>query len=230
MPPSRDSAAFYLTFTLFPHTIPGLSIQIATHTPGGDRLRNPSMTIATNLGFPRMGVRRELNGPSRDFGKAASNWRNCSLSPPRPPRHWQLQRDAGIEHVPCGDFSLYDHVLDTAAMVGAIPRRFRSGAKAIDLPLYFALARGTQDCRPLDMTKWFDTNYHYLMPEFEPQTAFRLSFDRRDRRLCRGQGIGHPRPAGAPRPGILSPAGQEQGGRRRAAGVCSTACCRSMRK
>ena len=63
-------------------------------------------------------------------------------------RHWQLQRDAGIEHVPSDDFSLYDHVLDTAAMVGAVPKRFRGGGKAVDLPTYFAMARGSQEVAP----------------------------------------------------------------------------------
>ncbi len=135
------------------------------------------MTIATNLGFPRMGVRRELKRAVEGFWQGSYDLEELqSVAASLRQRHWQLQRDAGIEHVPCGDFSLYDHVLDTVAMVGAVPRRFRCGAKAIDLPSYFSMARGTQDAPPLDMTKWFDTNYHCLTPEFEPQTSFRLSW------------------------------------------------------
>ena len=106
-------------------------------------------------------------------------------------------------------------------MVGAVPRRFRCGSKAIDLATYFAMARGTQESPPLDMTKWFDTNYHYLSPEFEPQTCVPLGFDRADRRLRRGHGAGHPHAAGAARAGLLPAAGQEQGGRASSRSVCS---------
>ncbi len=134
------------------------------------------MAIASNLGFPRIGARRELKRAVERFWQgqlepeallaAAKDLRR---------RHWQLQRDAGIEHIPSGDFSLYDHVLDTAVMVDAVPKRFRSLGNGADLSTYFALARGTQEVAPLDMTKWFDTNYHYLVPEFEPGMTFRLA-------------------------------------------------------
>src|SRR5690606_5714252 len=80
--------------------------------------------------------------------------------------------DAGLGEVPSGDFSLYDHVLDTTVMVGAIPERHRAAVAADPLDGYFAMARGTQDVAPLEMTKWFDTNYHYLVPELGPDTVF----------------------------------------------------------
>ncbi len=134
------------------------------------------MAIASNLGFPRIGVHRELKRAVEGFwrGNVEPDELQATARGLRR-RHWQLQREAGIEHVPSGDFSLYDHVLDTAAMVGAIPQRFHAGSKAIDLATYFALARGGPEVVPLDMTKWFDTNYHYLVPEFEARQSFRLA-------------------------------------------------------
>ena len=134
------------------------------------------MAIASNLGFPRIGVHRELKRAVEGFwrGDVEPDELQATARGLRR-RHWQLQRDAGIEHIPSGDFSLYDHVLDTMAMVGAIPQRFHAGSKAIDLATYFAMARGGPEVVPLDMTKWFDTNYHYLVPEFEARQSFRLA-------------------------------------------------------
>ena len=124
-------------------------------------------------------------------------------------RHWQLQREAGIEHVPSNDFSLYDHVLDTAAMVGAVPKRFRAGGKAVGLSTYFAMARGSQEVAALDMTKWFDTNYHYLVPEFELRDVVPAGLDGPIRRSTRRLVLGV-----RTRPVLLGPisflCGQEQ--------------------
>ena len=89
-------------------------------------------------------------------------------------RHWLLQQSQGINHIPSNDFSLYDHVLDTAAMLGAVPKRFHWTSGTVDLATYFAMARGTAQIAPLAMTKWFDTNYHYIVPEFESNMKFRL--------------------------------------------------------
>lgn len=134
------------------------------------------MVIATNLGFPRIGARRDLkraieeywagNIDPEELEAAAANLRR---------RHWQLQQSAGIEHIPSNDFSFYDHVLDTAVMVGAVPKRFAWSGGSVNLATYFAMARGTVQLAPLDMTKWFDTNYHYIVPEFEPDTTFKLA-------------------------------------------------------
>lgn len=134
------------------------------------------MAIATNLGFPRIGVRRELK-------RAVENYWAGNIDPEELQstaadlrrRHWQLQQSLGIEHIPSNDFSLYDHVLDTTAMLGAVPKRFAWTSGMVDLTTYFALARGGENFHPLDMTKWFDTNYHYLVPEFEPDMKFRLA-------------------------------------------------------
>ena len=131
------------------------------------------MPIASNLGFPRIGPDRELKraleaywagrSTADDLAAAAHDIR-CA--------NWQLQADAGIEHVPSNDFSLYDHVLDTAVMLGAIPGRFAHRAGLSNLDRYFAMARGLADggssIPAMEMTKWFDTNYHYIVPELEP--------------------------------------------------------------
>ena len=112
-------------------------------------------------------------------------------------QHWRLQQSLGIEHIPSNDFSLYDHVLDTAAMVGAVPKRFGWSGGTLDLATYFAMARGTEEIPPLDMTKWFDTNYHYIVPEFETGMKFKLASTKPGRPVPRGGGPGHPHPAGA---------------------------------
>jgi 5-methyltetrahydropteroyltriglutamate--homocysteine methyltransferase len=149
---------------------------------------------ATNLGFPRIGFRRELKTALESFwaGKTPESDLRATADTLRL-RHWHMQRDAGIDCIPVNDFSLYDHVLDTACAVGAIPEGYgwRQG-EPVSLETYFTLARGergmaascgcghahaTQGVPALEMTKWFDTNYHYLVPilrqgqDFTP-TAF----------------------------------------------------------
>jgi len=89
-------------------------------------------------------------------------------------RHWRLQQEAGIDVPPSNDFSLYDHVLDTAAMLGAVPSRFTHVGGAVSLATYFAMARGSAGAPAMEMTKWFDTNYHYVVPEFEPGMRYEL--------------------------------------------------------
>jgi 5-methyltetrahydropteroyltriglutamate--homocysteine methyltransferase len=88
---------------------------------------------------------------------------------------WERQRDAGIDLIPSNDFSFYDQVLDTTALVGAVPPRFGHAGGVVDLDTYFAMARGRQDATAMEMTKWFDTNYHYIVPELGPGTEFALS-------------------------------------------------------
>ena len=139
--------------------------------------------LASNLGFPRMGVHRELKKslesywagkvPAVDLEQTAAGLRE---------RHWQLQVGLGIDHVPSGDFSLYDHVLDTAVTVGAVPERYQVGPGTSSLDRYFAMARGGalegRSVTALEMTKWFDTNYHYLVPELSAGQHFALSSTR----------------------------------------------------
>ncbi len=160
------------------------------------------MATTANLGFPRLGLKREWKRASeRYWSGRISQEELLATASKLTARHWALQADQGVESIPCGDFSFYDLMLDTAVMVGAIPERYGVGEDdEIDVDTYFALARGRQDetadVTAMEMTKWFDTNYHYIVPEFEKGMRFRLAsghpFDSVER--ARAQGIQTPRP------------------------------------
>ncbi|MBI4209605.1 MAG: 5-methyltetrahydropteroyltriglutamate--homocysteine S-methyltransferase [Deltaproteobacteria bacterium] len=134
------------------------------------------MAVATHLGFPRIGRDRELKRALESFwsGKISEE-QLLTVGRELRRRHWRLQQALGIEQIPSNDFSLYDHVLDTCAMVGAIPERYGSDRSQIDLKTYFAMARGGENLTAMEMTKWFDTNYHYLVPEFTSKQAFHFA-------------------------------------------------------
>ncbi|MFE0424950.1 5-methyltetrahydropteroyltriglutamate--homocysteine S-methyltransferase, partial [Streptomyces sp. NPDC058953] len=128
---------------------------------------------STVYGYPRQGADRELKKAVEGYWKGrvtAAELRRTAVA--LRAANWRSLADAGIAEVPTGDFSYYDHVLDTTVMVGAIPARHRAAVAADPLDGYFAMARGTQEAAPLEMTKWFDTNYHYLVPELGPDTVF----------------------------------------------------------
>ncbi|NEA50990.1 5-methyltetrahydropteroyltriglutamate--homocysteine S-methyltransferase [Streptomyces sp. SID10815] len=128
---------------------------------------------ATVYGYPRQGQNRELKKAVEGYWKGrvtADALRDTAAGLRR--SNWQALAEAGVHEVPTGDFSYYDHVLDATVMVGAIPQRHRAAVDADALDGYFAMARGTQEVAPLEMTKWFDTNYHYLVPELGPDTVF----------------------------------------------------------
>ncbi|MFI6334091.1 5-methyltetrahydropteroyltriglutamate--homocysteine S-methyltransferase [Streptomyces sp. NPDC050535] len=128
---------------------------------------------ATVYGYPRQGQGRELKKAIEGYWKGrvdADALRATAAELRR--ANWEQLAGAGIHEVPTGDFSYYDHVLDTSVMVGAVPDRHRDAVASDPLDGYFAMARGTQDVAPLEMTKWFDTNYHYLVPELGPDTVF----------------------------------------------------------
>ncbi|HLY90943.1 MAG TPA: 5-methyltetrahydropteroyltriglutamate--homocysteine S-methyltransferase [Acetobacteraceae bacterium] len=140
------------------------------------------MTIASNLGFPRIGARRELKTALERFwsGMIDEAALNATAQELRA-RHWRTQLGSRISHVPSGDFSLYDHVLDTACMVGAIPPGYGWSEGPVSLNTYFSLARGARGetgLPALEMTKWFDTNYHYLVPRLHPAQRFTLTGNR----------------------------------------------------
>ncbi|MFH8292987.1 5-methyltetrahydropteroyltriglutamate--homocysteine S-methyltransferase [Streptomyces sp. NPDC018059] len=128
---------------------------------------------ATVYGYPRQGQKRELKKAIEGYwkGRVTADALHSTAAELRR-THWQHLSGAGLHEVPTGDFSYYDHVLDTTVMVGAVPERHRAAVEADALDGYFAMARGTQDVAPLEMTKWFDTNYHYLVPELGPDTVF----------------------------------------------------------
>jgi 5-methyltetrahydropteroyltriglutamate--homocysteine methyltransferase len=150
------------------------------------------MSIKTaNLGFPRIGRKRELKFALEAYWAGKSNEADLLQSArDLRHRHWRLQQQHGIDIIPSNDFSLYDQVLDHTVMFGAIPDGYGWSEGAVSLETYFALARGEEgdkevgcgcanphgDGRPaLEMTKWFDTNYHYLVPEFQAGQSFVLT-------------------------------------------------------
>ncbi|KQY04255.1 5-methyltetrahydropteroyltriglutamate--homocysteine methyltransferase [Mycobacterium sp. Root135] len=132
---------------------------------------------ATILGSPRIGPRRELKRATESYW-AGRTARSELESVAAGLRHdtWKALSEAGIDSVPVNTFSYYDQILDTAVLLGALPPRV-AGIED-DLARYFAAARGTDDIQPLEMTKWFDTNYHYLVPEIGPETRFALNPDK----------------------------------------------------
>jgi 5-methyltetrahydropteroyltriglutamate--homocysteine methyltransferase len=137
------------------------------------------MTIASNLGFPPLGAARELKRATEGYwsGKV-TRAQLLGTGTELRRRHWQLQRDIGLDRIPVNDFSFYDRMLDTCALVGAVPPRYGWKGGEVDLDTYFAMARGSQgkgDVTAMEMTKWFDTNYHYIVPELERGQSFRLS-------------------------------------------------------
>ena len=134
------------------------------------------MVIASNLGYPRIGPGRELKKALESFWGGRSDAAALDAASATLRRaSWELQQAAGIDQIPSNDFSLYDHVLDTAAMLGAVPSRFGWNGSMVDRDTYFAMARGGPDTPAMEMTKWFDTNYHYIVPEFEPGMILRLA-------------------------------------------------------
>src|SRR2546425_1057905 len=133
-----------------------------------------------NLGSPHRGaVGGRRGGSEGSGGDKVRSPAPSKTGAVRRARHWRLQQDAGIDLIPSNDFSYYDRMLDTCALVGAVPKRYGWTGGPVDIDTYFAMARGVQsggrDVTAMEMTKWFDTNYHYLVPEFEPGQAFRLS-------------------------------------------------------
>lgn len=147
---------------------------------------------ATVYGYPRQGQNRELKKAIEGYWKGrvtADALRQAAADLRR--SNWLQLTEAGIHEVPTGDFSYYDHVLDTSVMVGAVPERHRPAVGADALDGYFAMARGTQDVAPLEMTKWFDTNYHYLVPELGPDTVFTADSSKQVAELMEALALGH---------------------------------------
>jgi 5-methyltetrahydropteroyltriglutamate--homocysteine methyltransferase len=157
---------------------------------------NQKIPIAHNLGFPRIGEKRELKKATEAYwqGKLSrTDLEEVGREIRR--RNWAVQKDAGIDLIPSNDFSFYDQMLDLTCLVGNVPARFGWGGGDVDLDTRFAIARGVRPasssvaapdsvcaaCAPAaptyasEMTKWFDTNYHYIVPEFTPDSRFQLS-------------------------------------------------------
>ena len=138
------------------------------------------MIKVATIGYPRIGPKRELKVALEKFWKGditESELQNVAKDLRK--KNWQTQKDNGVDLISSNDFSFYDHILDAICLLGAIPKRYKWDGKEVSLKTYFAMARGSQtsdlDVPALEMTKWFDTNYHYLVPELSKDQAFKLS-------------------------------------------------------
>ena len=159
-------------------------------------------TILTHtLGFPRIGARRELKLALEAYwrGETDAQALAATASALRA-RHWAIQRDAGLGLVTVGDFALYDQMANHIQLFGCEPARFGFDAGTDTLTRYFAMARGDgrgnccaahHNAHALDMTKWFDTNYHYLVPEFSTATRFSLHAEQLLAEVAEAQALGH---------------------------------------
>jgi len=124
------------------------------------------------IGFPRIGEQRELKKALELYWAKKTDFSEVEkVASMLKKRHWNYQKEAGIDFIASNDFSLYDNVLDTAIMLGAIPKRFK-GLK--DEVLYFSMARGNKEAVAMEMTKWFNTNYHYIVPELSLEDSYAL--------------------------------------------------------
>lgn len=139
------------------------------------------MNTSGILGYPRIGKKRELKFALEKFWKQKISQNDLQQTAELIQKeNWHIQQKLGLDHIPSNDFSFYDQVLDTSFMLGAIPERFQENKKLSGLDLYFAMARGYQDEKgnsipAMEMTKWFNTNYHYIVPEIGPDTKFQLN-------------------------------------------------------
>lgn len=165
------------------------------------------MALAHNLGFPRIGRDRELKKAQEAFWKGELDEAGLrAVGRELRAAHWQVQKNAGIELLPVGDFAWYDQVLTHSLTFGVIPERFRAhGDAKPTLQTLFAMARGVSDrccggAHAQEMTKWFDTNYHYLVPEFSADQPFELSWEQLFEEVEEAHALGH-----AVKPVVIGP-------------------------
>ena len=128
------------------------------------------------IGFPRIGEQRELKFALESFWANKTDFSEVEkVASQLKQRHWDYQKDAGIEFISTNDFSFYDNMLDMAVTLNAVPQRFQY---LKDEELYFAMARGNKDGVAMEMTKWFNTNYHYIVPELSLEDSYKLNADK----------------------------------------------------
>lgn len=155
------------------------------------------MTIQNHtLGFPRVGLQRELKKAQESYWAGKSSQQDL-LETGRElrARHWQQQKDAGVDIVPVGDFAWYDHVLTTSLLLGNVPSRHRNTDGSVDLDTLFRIGRGRaptgEPAAAAEMTKWFNTNYHYMVPEFTRGQSFKLTWTQLLDEVDEAQALGH---------------------------------------
>jgi 5-methyltetrahydropteroyltriglutamate--homocysteine methyltransferase len=147
------------------------------------------------MGFPRIGKGRELKKALEAFwGGAITEQELHTRTRLIRRENWTIQKRAGLDYLTAGDFSLYDHVLDITAALGAVPPRFGADGRDTQTGMYFAMARGDsrRDIPAMEMTKWFNTNYHYLVPEFYRGQRFKKSTDRFETQAKEARAFGLP--------------------------------------
>ncbi len=155
------------------------------------------MTITHNLGFPRIGVQRELKRALEAYWSGAQSAQDLeNTGRELRARHWKLQEAAGLDFVPVGDFAWYDHVLEWTTLLGAVPARFaQSDRDPVALDTLFRMGRGRAPtgtpAAACEMTKWFDTNYHYLVPELVPNQSYRIARRYLFDQIEEAQALGH---------------------------------------
>ncbi|GAB7528934.1 hypothetical protein PS3A_13430 [Pseudomonas sp. 3A(2025)] len=153
------------------------------------------MALAHNLGFPCIGGGHELKNAQEAFCKGDLDEAGLrAVGRDLRAAHWQMQKDAGIELLPVGDFAWYDHVLTHSLTFGVIPQQLRHGAEKPTLHTLFAMAHAQK------MTRWFDTDYHYLVPEFTADQAFSLSWESLFEEVQEARDLGH-----AVKPVVIGP-------------------------
>ncbi|MGA8081720.1 MAG: 5-methyltetrahydropteroyltriglutamate--homocysteine S-methyltransferase [Candidatus Nitrosopolaris sp.] len=141
-----------------------------------------AMTISNHtLGFPRVGLRRELKKAQESYWAGNSTQEELlAVGRELRARHWQQQQEAGVDLVPVGDFAWYDHVLTTSLLLGNVPPRHQNKDGSVDLDTLFRIGRGRaptgESAAAAGMTKWFNTNYHYMVPEFTKDQEFKLTW------------------------------------------------------
>ncbi|MEE9451583.1 MAG: 5-methyltetrahydropteroyltriglutamate--homocysteine S-methyltransferase [Gammaproteobacteria bacterium] len=153
-------------------------------------------SIAHNLGFPCIGPNREMKKAVEAYWRGEISQQELrQIGADIQKNNWQLQAEAGIQLIPVGDFSWYDRVLATSALLGVVPARFGQVKDLIDLDTFFCMARGQapngQEAPPCEMTKWFDTNYHYIVPEFDINQEFRITCEVLFKAVETAQQCGH---------------------------------------
>ena len=175
------------------------------------------MTTTHNLGFPRIGAQRELKKAQEAYWHGDIDAEQLEqVGRELRARHWQLQADKGLDLIPVGDFSFYDTLLDLTAALGVVPPRFGWDGGEVDLDTYFRMARGRAPsgtpAAACEMTKWFDTNYHYIVPELEANQSFALSSSRLFEQVAEAQALGHTVKAVLPGPLTWLWLGKTKGG------------------
>lgn len=144
------------------------------------------------LGLPRIGAQRELKFALESFWRGEIDETALTACGQQiRQKNWDMQTQAGLDWVCVGDFAWYDHVLSTLALLGALPTRFGFQPQQLSLRDYFVLARGNASHHAMEMTKWFDTNYHYLVPEWSADIAFDGGVDWLFEELTQAQALNH---------------------------------------